>query len=38
VPLTVVQRLLGHSSIETTAIYLAVVQKEVEEFVRRVRW
>jgi len=38
VPLTVVQRLLGHSSIETTAIYLAVVQRDVEEFVRRVPW
>jgi len=38
VPLTVVQRLLGHSSIETTAIYLSVVQREVEEFVRKVPW
>ena len=38
VPLTVVQRLLGHSSIETTAIYLAVVQRDVEEFVRKVPW
>jgi len=38
VPLTVVQRLLGHSSIETTAIYLAVVQRDVEEFLRRVPW
>ncbi|HDM78179.1 MAG TPA: site-specific integrase, partial [Deltaproteobacteria bacterium] len=38
VPLTVVQRLVGHSSIETTAIYLAVVQRDVEEFVRKVQW
>ena len=35
VPLTGVQRLVGHSSIETTAIYLAVVQRDVEEFVKK---
>ena len=29
VPVTMVQRLLGHSSIENTAIYLAVVQSEI---------
>jgi len=38
VPVTVVQRLLGHSSIENTTIYLAIVQKDVEEFVRKVKW
>ena len=38
VPVAMVQRLLGHSSIENTAIYLAVVQSDIEEFVRRVEW
>ena len=38
VPITVVQRLLGHSSIENTAIYLAVIQQEAEVFVREVEW
>jgi integrase/recombinase XerC len=38
VPITVVQKLLGHSSIENTAIYLAVVQSDIREFVERVEW
>ena len=38
VPVTVVQALLGHSSIENTAIYLAIVQSEATEMVRRVEW
>ena len=38
VPITVVQTLLGHSSIENTAIYLAIVQAEAAEMVRRVEW
>jgi site-specific recombinase XerD len=33
-----VQKLLGHSSIENTAIYLAVVQSDIAEFVRKVEW
>ena len=38
VPITVVQTLLGHSSIENTAIYLAIIQAEAAEMVRRVEW
>ena len=38
VPVTVVQTLLGHSSIENTVIYLAIVQSEAAEMVRRVGW
>ena len=38
VPITVVQKLLGHSGIENTLIYMLIVQQEVEIFVREVRW
>jgi len=38
VPIAAVQRLLGHSSIENTAIYLAIVQSDIEAFVRNVSW
>lgn len=38
VPITVVQRLLGHTSIENTLIYTLIVQQEAEAFVREVRW
>ena len=33
-PITVVQQLLGHSSIENAMIYTAIVQQEAREFLR----
>ena len=38
IPVTVVQTLLGHSSLESTAVYLAIVQAEAAEMVRGVEW
>ncbi len=38
VPITVVQQLLGHSSIENTVIYTVIIQQEVREFLKGVRW
>jgi len=38
VPITVVQSLLGHSSLENTAIYLAIVLAEAAQMVRKVEW
>ncbi len=38
VPITVVQQLLGHSSIENTLVYTAIVQQEAAVFLREVKW
>jgi len=38
VPITVVQQLLGHSSIENTMIYTLIVQQEAIAFLRDVKW
>ena len=38
VPITVVQQMLGHSSIENTLIYTAIVQQEAAAFLRDVKW
>jgi len=38
VPVTAVQKLLVHANIENTATYLAIVQSDLEEFVRKVEW
>jgi integrase len=38
VPITVVQQLLGHSSVENTMVYTAIVAQEAVEFLRKVRW
>ncbi len=38
VPITVVQQLLGHSSIENTMIYTLIVQQEAMAFLRDVKW
>lgn len=38
VPLNVIQRVLGHSSITTTSIYLAVTGEDARPFIERVEW
>jgi len=38
VPVTVVQSLLGHSSLEDTAVYLTIIQAEAAQMVRKVEW
>jgi integrase/recombinase XerD len=35
IPLTTVQKWLGHSRLETTAIYLSVAGEEEREFAKR---
>jgi len=37
-PLPVLQKILGHSSILTSMIYLRIVQADTEEFMRKVRF
>ena len=38
IPITVVQNLLGHTSIENTVVYLAILQSEAAQMLREVRW
>lgn len=38
VPVAAVQRILGHDSLRSTAIYLAIVQEDIEPYVRSVKW